>query len=60
VKCGCEDTRILEIDHIYGDGHVDHKRGYTTARKVVSGETDITRLQLLCPNCHTLKTKGYI
>lgn len=57
VGCGCSDTRLLEIDHIDGDGHLERaagKRGNMhTLRRVIKG---LPGYQLLCANCHTLKT----
>ncbi len=54
--CGCRDLRILEIDHILGD------RGTTPTSVYLREAMDpeqAYRFQVLCPNCHTLKTKGY-
>lgn len=53
VRCGCEDWRCLQIDHIEGDGYRQtHKR--QDQRRAAKG--DIEGLQLLCANCHAIKT----
>ena len=55
VRCGCADSRVLEIDHV--DGHGGHER---KARSKVSilrrVAADPTGYQLLCANCHRIKT----
>jgi len=57
--CSFNDVRALEIDHVYGDGNI-HSSG--TARR---NRTPLTvdkiikaphRFQLLCANCHRIKT----
>lgn len=59
IQCGLSDTRILHIDHVNGDGHVDRKkgiRGYKMWYQQI--EQDPDRFQVLCPNCHAYKTLG--
>jgi len=65
-NCGCEDVRVLQINHVYNDGH-ELKRGGRIRgldskhyRAIVRGEDDLSRYELLCANCHMLKTGGYI
>ena len=59
VSCGITDQRVLEIDHI------DPKKKirppdlqYSTQRRVILWETEIDsgNLQILCANCHRIKT----
>lgn len=63
--CGISDARVLQIDHIADDGNqhraelqgLFNSKNYSLAiwRDVVKrGVTD--RYQLLCKNCHTIKT----
>lgn len=57
--CGFNDMRIMQVDHIRGDGSADRKKfasGYKlyqfyTQNPILAKE----RLQLLCPNCNWLK-----
>ena len=55
VLCGYADVRVLEIDHIVTirkSGHSINQVSLFLA--VIRGETD--NLQLLCANCHAIKT----
>lgn len=54
VKCGIDDVRVLQIDHINGGGTRESKlRGNLFAyRRVINGDSD---LQLLCANCNWIK-----
>lgn len=54
VRCGFDDPRALQIDHVNGGGKADRRcRG---SRKlysaIVAGEPGF---QLLCANCNTIK-----
>ena len=56
TRCGFDDVRVLQIDHIEGGGtehrkRVDHKLQY---RNIRDGQT--AGYQLLCPNCHGIKS----
>jgi 5-methylcytosine-specific restriction endonuclease McrA len=54
LRCGCDDMRCLEIDHIVpvrGDRSV---YGVKLYRSVTHGNTE--NLQVLCANCHAIKT----
>lgn len=56
AHCGHDDIRVLEFDHINGGGNQERKR-----RDRIALMTDIatgkrTDFQLLCANCHVLKT----
>lgn len=62
VRCGFADVRILQFDHVKGDGHKDRQRtpgggsrGDTDRawRAILKGERE--KYQLLCPNCNCIK-----
>jgi hypothetical protein len=60
VKCGFSDIRILQIDHINGNGNKEIKqfRGYREGYYgfvLKSIENKEEKYQLLCPNCNWLK-----
>lgn len=63
VNCGCNDHRILEINHINGGGTSEVKKGQYTRqflRSVLSGDRQIDDLNLLCKICnaeHFVKLK---
>ncbi len=53
IRCQCDDIRCLQIDHIIpikGERVVYTKFYYS----IIQGDT--TNLQLLCANCHAIKT----
>ena len=56
-RCGCADYRVLEIDHILGEGSKEKisskRRCVTFYRMIIRGQ--ITDLQILCANCHLIK-----
>lgn len=54
VKCGFDDPRALQIDHIFGGGHQERKRigNNGTYKRVVAGEPGY---QILCANCNWIK-----
>jgi hypothetical protein len=62
VKCGYEDHRALQVDHINGCGvsHKERNRTQTESgeklyRRIVLGLVDLTKYQLLCANCNWIK-----
>lgn len=61
VRCGETDFRVLQINHIQGDGlHHHAARGYNSGtnlvRKIIKGLVDHTTLEILCANCHQIVT----
>ena len=58
-ECGNDDKRVLQIDHVNGGGRQHRLFGSGGAEKIVrqiiNGTTD-RDYQLLCCNCHQLKT----
>ena len=51
-RCGNTDERTFEIHHINGRNEFEGRNIYITLRKV-----DWSELQLLCANCHRIKTQ---
>ncbi len=57
-RCGNNDYRVLQIDHINGGGSkerlaIGYKGNYSTLREVINGKTK--KYQLLCANCNWIK-----
>lgn len=60
LKCGISDSRVLQVDHVKGDGHVHRKLpGFSngsTNKYLRSILADTTGgFQLLCANCNLIK-----
>ena len=56
--CGLIDARVLQIDHVNGGGREDrkkHGRPEVMFRSIIK-EGHQNKYQLLCANCHALKT----
>ena len=53
-KCGFDDERALQIDHINGDGIKDRNKQITGFYKRVIEDTE-NKYQLLCANCNAIK-----
>ena len=56
VTCGMNDYRILQFDHINGNGHSHRKTFNSVAhfyKNIIEEKGD--GIQLLCPNCNWLK-----
>lgn len=54
-RCGIDDIRVLQVDHVNGSGIQDRKKGngysyYRRIRDDISG-----KYQLLCANCNWIK-----
>lgn len=56
VKCGITDLRVLQIDHIIPLKFTKQKRLYAQELHNLIIEDAHSNLQLLCANCHMLKT----
>lgn len=54
--CSISDIRVLDIDHINADGNIEREQlhEFEILRRIISG--DFLDYQLLCANCHRLKT----
>ena len=60
LRCGNNDYRVLQIDHVNGDGNEERreKRGggmqRTIMREIIAGNKN-GKYQLLCSNCNWIK-----
>src|SRR6202021_2107201 len=56
TRCGFDDKRALQIDHVYGGGNKEHKeiKSQHTFLKKVLEDTEGT-YQILCANCNWIK-----
>ena len=62
ARCGYDDPRAFQIDHVHGDGAIERRRAHVrkrnaayfrrVLRSVKAGEG---RYQLLCANCNWIK-----
>lgn len=57
VKCGFDDTRVLQFDHIHGNGKNDRKTLGSSIYPfyVKRPELALKTLQVLCANCNWIK-----
>jgi hypothetical protein len=53
ARCGIDDPRVFQIDHINDDGYLDKWDQMTKWKDVLRNPH---RYQLLCANCHQIKT----
>ena len=53
--CGEKDSRVLQIDHVYGDGAQERREGLTRMQLYRNIEKRTKRYQLLCANCNWKK-----
>ena len=59
LKCGNKDVRVLQLDHIAPTGtkrDTNFRSGKGLYYKILRDEEDLTQLQVLCANCHQIKT----
>lgn len=65
VRCGMEDHRVLEIDHVNGNGAEERRMygGNSFVELVIHNGmfreyfySHLDEYQILCANCHTIKT----
>lgn len=58
VRCGYDsDWRALELDHIHGDGYLGRGTGSYKHWERLLKTSDLKEVfQLLCANCHKIKT----
>jgi 5-methylcytosine-specific restriction endonuclease McrA len=57
ARCGYDDWRALQIDHINGGGHAERKNSGGSEsyyRRILKGEKS-GKYQLLCANCNWIK-----
>ena len=56
-KCGTNDIRILDIDHIeMKDKKLKYQKTYSLTLRLKDWEENMDNLQILCANCHRIKT----
>lgn len=61
--CGIADNRVLQIDHIHGGGNKEvrekfHNNHICFFTFIIENKGPRDRYQLLCANCHVIKTFG--
>lgn len=61
--CGQDDVRLLEFDHVASDGYLERQNGRYSGAQIASWiianpEQARAKYQVLCSNCHTLKTSS--
>jgi len=58
-RCDNSDYRVLQLDHVNDDAPEDRKKYGLSKRKIylkiIKGEVDKNRYQLLCANCNWIK-----
>jgi len=59
ARCGCDETRFLDVNHIKGGGYEEHKkRGKKVAKNMIllihTGKRGVEDLNLLCRICNAL------
>ena len=60
IRCGFSDPRALQVDHVNGEGWIEHRGKtrlptYSYSKKVLSYPADVGPYQLLCANCNWIK-----
>jgi 5-methylcytosine-specific restriction endonuclease McrA len=60
VCCNNDDKRVLQIDHIVeilrGKNKLPRSSSWTLISRIYRNIEDLTNIQLLCANCHMIKT----
>lgn len=60
ARCCNNDKRVLQIDHIIeilrGKNSIKRISSWALISRIHQGKEDMTKLQLLCANCHMIKT----
>lgn len=58
MRCGFDDPRALQVDHVHDDGyeerHAEKNHYRKMIAKILRGE-ELDRYQLLCANCNWIK-----
>lgn len=59
--CGIDDLRVLQIDHIKAirrkDNSDPYESGSRLRQRIYNRSRNLKNLQILCANCHQIKTK---
>lgn len=56
VDCGETDVIVLEFDHVRGEKRLDVSRMVNSAVSVSTINTEISKCEVRCANCHRRKT----
>jgi len=56
ISCGYNDNRALQVDHVNGGGGKERKIYSWKYWKMLKNLTDMQEYQLLCANCHAIKS----
>ena len=57
IKCGINDERVLDIDHIDANKKIKvPKHKYTMSSRLVAWNKEKNNLRILCANCHRIRT----
>ena len=59
--CGCDDPRLLQLNHKNGGGRQDKRHGRSTADlawSILSGKRDSREFELTCPPCNMIHYVG--
>ena len=51
-NCGCLNIKILEVNHINGDGSKEYRRGAWLYHKIITNQRKIDDLSVLCKVCN--------
>lgn len=56
ANCGCDNLKILEINHLNGGGHkeLQVRRGTRLQQDIIKGRVDISKFNVLCRICNSL------
>ena len=54
VKCGENDIRVLQINHLDGGGKVETQQGRHFLLRILDGRRSIQDLDIRCANCNLL------
>lgn len=55
VRCGVDDWRVLQIDHVNGGGTQERRQAKSIARYYKDMLLSPEKYQILCANCHQIK-----
>ena len=61
-QCGITDIRVLEVHHVNHDGYKEREkhRGESAGKQLTSVRRTPEHFELLCSNCHKIKTLEFI
>jgi len=59
VRCGCDDVRLLEVNHKVPCGKGNRRAGQNLLCDVVSGKLPVDNLEILCRPCNAIHWLEY-